>query len=287
MLTEVTLGMVLGALAWGFLVEPKVIDETDDLVSLPGLAPVWEGQKVAFISDIQVGMLFANTGTARRMVDRLVDEPPAAVLLGGDFVYSEDPDPASQISTVLDIVRPLTEAGIPTFAVIGNHDIEVEVADELERRMAGIGIEVLRNEAAALPPPGDPDGAPLHIVGLGSHVGDRDHPAQALDDVPDAQPRIVFMHNPRSFPELPPGTAPLAVAGHTHGGQVRVPFLPEWSYLSLRRDPDVPVDGWADDYGKPGNRLYVSRGVGFSLIPFRLNCPPELTTFTLASERAR
>ena len=45
------------------------------------------------------------------------------------------------------------------------------------------------------------------------------------------------------------------------------------------------MDGWADVYGEPGNRLYVSRGVGFSLIPFRLNCPPELTMFTLTSSR--
>ncbi len=120
-------------------------------------------------------------------------------------------------------------------------------------------------------------------MGLGSHVAGRDEPKEAVADVPDGAPRVVFMHNPRSFPGLPTGSAPLAVAGHTHGGQVRVPLAPDWSYLWLLQDEDVPVDGWADDYGEPGNRLYVSRGVGFSRIPFRLNCPPELTTFTLAS----
>lgn len=195
---EVVIGMILGALAWGFLVERLVIDETHNTTSLPDLPPAWHGEEIAFISDLQVGMLLANEGTARRMVDRLVEDPPAAVLLGGDFVYSRDPDPATQIATVLDIVGPLPAAGIPTFAVIGNHDVAVEVSDELERRMADAGIQVLRNEAVPLAPPGDPDGPPLHIVGLGSHVAGQDRPARAVADVPDDAPRIVFMHNPRS-----------------------------------------------------------------------------------------
>jgi len=88
------------------------------------------------------------------------------------------------------------------------------------------------------------------------------------------------MHNPRSFAVLPPGTAPFAIAGHTHGGQVRVPLAPGWSYLSLVTE-DLPIEGWAHGFGNSGNRLYVSRGVGMSIVPARLNCPPELTIFTL------
>lgn len=89
------------------------------------------------------------------------------------------------------------------------------------------------------------------------------------------------MHNPDTFDALPPGAAPLAVAGHTHGGQVRVPFFPEWSYLALVQGGEVHVDGWIDGFGEPGNRLYVNRGIGMSLVPLRVNAPPELTIFTL------
>lgn len=69
------------------------------------------------------------------------------------------------------------------------------------------------------------------------------------------------MHNPDTFPQLPAGSAPVAVAGHTHGGQIRVPFLPEWSYLSLVQEGEVHVDGWvAEEYGEAGNELYVIAG---------------------------
>jgi predicted MPP superfamily phosphohydrolase len=71
------------------------------------------------------------------------------------------------------------------------------------------------------------------------------------------------------------------VAGHTHGGQVRLPFTPDWSWLELVSD--LPADGFVDGYGEPRNQLYVSRGVGFSVVPVRLNCRPELTVFTLRS----
>ena len=91
------------------------------------------------------------------------------------------------------------------------------------------------------------------------------------------------MHHPDTFASLPAGSAPLAIAGHTHGGQVRLPFLPRWSWMTLAKDEPVHVDGWIQDYGAAGNRLYVNRGIGFSTIPIRINCPPEITIFTLLS----
>lgn len=74
----------------------------------------------------------------------------------------------------------------------------------------------------------------------------------------------------------------MAVAGHTHGGQFRLPFSPDNSYLDLTSEEGVRVDGWIEaDTGSNENRLYVNRGVGISIVPLRVNCPPEITVFTL------
>ena len=73
------------------------------------------------------------------------------------------------------------------------------------------------------------EAASLYMVGIGSHYANHDAPAVALAQVPEQAPRIVMMHNPDSFSVLPAGTAPLMVAGHTHGGQIRLPFTSEWS----------------------------------------------------------
>lgn len=99
--------------------------------------------------------------------------------------------------------------------------------------------------------------------------------------MPEEAPRFVIMYNPKSFDALPPNTASLVVGGYTQGGQFRVPFTPEWSCLTFIREDEVHADGWIEGYGQSGNRLYVNRGIGFSIVPIRLNCPPEITVFTL------
>ncbi|MEQ9484433.1 MAG: hypothetical protein RIG27_19410 [Coleofasciculus sp. F4-SAH-05] len=120
----------------------------------------------------------------------------------------------------------------------------------------------------------------VYLVGIGSHLANKDQPKDAIAQVPSTNPRIVMMHNPKSFPALPANTAPVAVAGHTHGGQIRLPFTPQWSWLALAKNWEH-VDGWSDGYDVSGNNLYVNRGIGFSDLPIRLNCSPEVTLFTL------
>lgn len=64
------------------------------------------------------------------------------------------------------------------------------------------------------------------------------------------------MHNPESFAQTPPNTAPLAIAGNTHGGQIQVPLTEEWSYLTLVVPGEIHADGWIEDsYGAPGNQM--------------------------------
>ncbi len=100
--------------------------------------------------------------------------------------------------------------------------------------------------------------------------------------VPRDAARVVLMHHPDSFEQLPAGTGPVAFAAHTHGGQVRLPLTPEWSWLTFIRGDKVHADWWVSgDYGASGNRRSVNHGIGFSYVPMRVNCPPELTRFTL------
>lgn len=291
------------ALAWGALVEPRLIDTTHEVAMIPNLPPRWEGQQVAMIADLQVGMWGANTGTVRRIVRRLVDRPPAAVLIAGDFLYKADDDLAAHIAEVVSLVQPLAAAGIPTFAVLGNHDYSMDeredtrdaaMAERLAVALARAGIRVLQNEAVALTRARDSADVrravtatdvseALYIVGLGSRWAQADDAVAALSAVPPDAPRLVLMHNPESFEHLPAGSAPVALAAHTHGGQMRLPFTPSWSWLTFVQSDAVHADGWIRDadFGASGNTLYVNRGIGFSDVPVRINCPPELTMLLL------
>ena len=293
-------GLLVLLLAWG-LIEPYLIDREPHVAPVPSLPAAWEGKQVAQISDWQVGMWLDNEPTIRRIVRRILAEQPALVLITGDFVYHPGRSAKEELRKVTDLLRPLGTSGIPTYAVLGNHDYDVtgpnasareQLARAVQSALESAGVIVLQNEAAPLAPPGDRQNggdaaadSTLFLVGIGPHWPGRDKPAVALADVPDEAPRLVMMHNPDTFAQIPARSAPLAVAGHTHGGQVRLPFTPAWAWLTYAKDDRVHADGWIDGYGRPGNHLYVNRGIGFGVVPLRINCMPELTLFTLRRPR--
>jgi hypothetical protein len=283
-------------LIWG-LIEPYVIAVEHDVAPIPGLPAAWDGQRIGVLADFQVGMWLDNVAAVRGSVTRLVAERPAAVLIAGDFIYGPSDDIAEDAAEVAALVRPLVDAGIPTYAVLGNHDyglaeaedvVDQERAQAVRAALAQIGVTLLHNEAQALPPPtrhapaaGAASDSALYVVGVGDRWANEDDPLAALAQVPATAPRIALMHNPDTFPDFPAGSAPVAIAGHTHGGQVRIPFTPSWSWMSIVKADEVHVDSWIDGFGAAGNHLYVNRGIGFSIAPIRINCRPELTLLTL------
>ena len=287
------LGLV-GAIAlliiWSFI-EPRFLNTENETAKIPNLPISWQGKKIGQISDFQIGLWGDNRGTARRSVAKLIEAKPAVALISGDFLYHPGENIKPEIETAVDIVRPLVEAGIPTYAVLGNHDYGMSSkkaqpktgeAERLETALEAAGIEVLENEAVQLRLPDSNE--PLYLVGVGSLWANRDNVQKALSSVPDSSPRITMMHNPDTYEQFPPSSAPLAVVGHTHGGQIRIPGFPQWSWLRFTQKDKVYADGWAKGFGEPGNRLYVNPGIGMSIAPIRLFCPPELTFFTLETD---
>ena len=276
------LGLVLLVLLIQGLLEPYrlVIDKIDGPV--PGLPKRWQGARVVLLADFQVGLFMDNRATVRRAVARTLALQPELVLVAGDFIH----DTKRGIKPVTEILAPLIKAGIPTFAVLGNHDYAMPtvrdpenraLAENLERALQDMGIRVLHNQSIAL----EKDGETLYLVGIGSHVPQDDDPERAFAEVPEGAPRLVLMHHPDTYAEIAAQKAPLAFAGHTHGGQVRLPFASGRSFLTWLRDGQNYNADWAKRYGKAGNRLYITRGIGCSVAPIRLNCPPELTLITL------
>jgi predicted MPP superfamily phosphohydrolase len=295
------LGLLGIVIVWG-LIEPYFIDEESQVAEIPNLPPSWEGKRIAVIADWQVGMWLDNTPTIARIIEELIEERPEAVLIAGDFIYDAANEPYEEINKAIELVRPLTEADIPTYAVLGNHDYALkkkdakpnqELAAKLLAALEKVGVEVLMNESVALrlressnlARAGTDAQSPLYLVGIGSRWADNAKPEVALAQVPNQAPRFVMMHHPDSFEQFSPNTAPVAVAGHTHGGQIRLPFTPTWSWMTYAKEDKVHADGWVvDKFGAAGNKLYVNRGIGFSIIPIRINCVPEVTYFTLQSQ---
>lgn len=281
----VILLLVIVVLIYGSIIEPRLLlDSQRSEVEIPQLPSEWEGKKIALLADFQIGMWWDNQGMVVKAVDRIIEENIDLVLIAGDLVYKPD---SLIVKKAVSLLQPLSEAQVPVFVVLGNHDYSLmkkesslreEYADLLQLQLENIGINVLRNENYNL----NNDGSPLFIVGLDSEWADKCDPEQAMKGIPAEAARIVLMHNPVSYRDFAPHSAPFTLAAHTHGGQIRLPGLPSESWLDIAREREVVAEGWSSEkIDSPGNRLYVNRGLGFSLIPIRFLCRPELSIFTL------
>lgn len=277
---------VLALVIYGTVIEPRLLLDDDTYEAWVANLPTdWEGEQIALLADFQIGMWWDNDGMVAEAVEEVIEQNPAALLIAGDFVYEPD---SVKIRRAVDLMRPLPEAGIRVYAVLGNHDYSVfkeesavreELSSYLTEELEAAGIQVLFNESVAVPARNG--GEPLHMVGIDSKWADRADPTAALAGLAADAPRVVFAHNPALYRDMPADAAPLMLAGHTHGGQIRLPIL-SISALEIAKPGEVFADSWAaTSVGARGNNLYVSRGIGFSNIPVRLFCRPELTYFTL------
>jgi uncharacterized protein len=284
--------LITAVAVYGTAVEPRFVVREDQPAAIPQLPVAWEGKQIAVFADLQIGMWWSNRDAMRRLVRRVVAIRPAAVLIAGDFVYDADDSVDSQMTEVLAILEPLVSTHIPIYAVLGNHDYslmnegsqkESHVAHRVRVRLDSAGVHMMDNRVAALALPGaDSASPPLYLAGIGEKWAKNDHFERDLDSLPPQAPRIVFMHDPDSYAHIPAGQAPVAVAAHTHGMQLGIPFVSDWLWRHKFSDEGSGVEGWIDNFGEPGNHLYVNRGIGFSIIPARIHAPPELTIFTLS-----
>jgi predicted MPP superfamily phosphohydrolase len=299
------LKLLAAVVVYGTAIEPRFVARDDEVAAIPALPTAWEGRQIAVFADLQIGMWWSNRDAARRLVRKVVKIDPAAVFIAGDFVYDADYSVESQMQEVLGILQPILDAHIPTYAVLGNHDYslmnehskeEDYVAEAVRHALDSAGVHMMDNRADtlslsrsrsdSLSPRADSAGRSVfYVVGIGEKWGDNDDVDAAFSTVPDSAPRIVFMHDPDSFAHIPAGKAPVAVAAHTHGLQLGIPFVSDWLWRHEFSDEGSGVAGWVDHYGEPGNRVYVNRGVGFSMFPARVNAVPELTVFTLTRAR--
>jgi predicted MPP superfamily phosphohydrolase len=183
-----------------------------------------------------------------------------------------------QFAQLRAVLRELPRGRLATLAVLGNHDYGhgwrmPEVADAVARELRDAGVTVLRNEATNV------DG--LAVVGLGDLWANQFTPERVLSDHVGG-PALALAHNPDSL-DVPlwGGYRGWVLAGHTHGGQCKPPFLPP---------PLLPVRNKRYTRGAiplaDGRAVYISRGIGH-LLEVRFNVRPEITLFTLTAAPAQ
>ena len=253
------------------------IDVTHSDVSLTGLPRAFEGFRIAQISDIHMDE-YTEPFFVRDVVQRVNRLKPDAVFLTGDYVTD------GLAPTKFAIGAGWQCAGLldglecrQRYAVLGNHDLMVGPT-EISQALSDHGITLLRNSHTAI----ERDGARFWLAGLDDPVQGNPLPELTIPEAIRNQPRepvILMCHAPDYADVLlqhPSGSSvALMLSGHTHGGQVRLPLL---GALDLPEMGHKYVEGW---FRLGRMQLHVNRGIGTVGVPFRLNCPPEISVFTL------
>jgi predicted MPP superfamily phosphohydrolase len=255
----------LGLLAFAFLIGPRRLVVHRETLQLRRWPAPLAGLKVALISDLHVGSPHWGLDRTRELVARTNAEQPDVVLLAGDYVITGviggDPVEAEPIAEVLGGLR--APAGV--VAVLGNHDWWYD-GERLTRAFQAHGIVVLEDDVREL----SIRGQRLCVVGLADAMTRPSNIRGTLDRVPAGCPMVVLMHEPDEFTQIDARPL-LTLAGHSHGGQVALPFIGR---------PIVP-----SRYGQrfaaglrveEGRALFVTTGVGTSIFPVRFGVPPEI-----------
>ena len=265
--------LVSSAVAWGFLVEPNrlvVRQETLELARWPnGLS----GLRIAVLSDLHVGSAFIDDRKVRLIVQRTNELQPDLIVILGDYIAgngrgSHRVEPEVFAPLLKDLHAPL---GV--YSVLGNHDWWYN-GQKVRAALEANGIKELEDQVAKI----DVRGNPLWLLGLGDLWTRPQRIDQTIAEVPEDATIVGLTHNPDIFPQVPPRVN-LLLAGHTHGGQVRFPLIGsvvESSRYGERYEQGHVVEN--------GHDLFVTTGIGTSIVPVRFGVPPEIVLLVVKSK---
>jgi predicted MPP superfamily phosphohydrolase len=262
-----TTGLGAAGITYAHAIEPARVEVNRIRLRLPRLAPEFDGFRLAQISDLHMDRTWMSDERLTALIRRVNDQQPDAVAITGDFVTAEAEPFADALVEALRTLNP-HEAAV---AILGNHDhwTNAAVIRDVIRR-SGLtdvnnGVHTLRRGKAK-----------LHLAGVDDVWEKQDRLDLVLQTLPDEGAAILLAHEPDyADTSAQTGRFDLQLSGHSHGGQFILPFfgpivLP---YLAFK----YPVG----QYQVGPMIQYTNRGLGMVHPQIRLNCPPEITVFTL------
>lgn len=260
------LGMGMGIYTWRW--EPHWVELVERRMAVANLPDGLRGARLVQLSDLHIGPR-VDDDYLLRVFKQVRELSPDFVVYTGDFT-SHEPDLAAHTGRMFP---HLPKGSRGTFGILGNHDYgpgwsDAGVANRIASSLGAVGVRMLRNEVAEI------DG--LQVAGLDDLWAGRFDTARGLAALDPRKASLVLSHNPDTVDE--PGWGDYRgwiLAGHTHGGQCKPPFLPA---------PLLPVRNRRYTSGEfdlsRGRTMYISRGVGY-LLRVRFNVRPEVTLFHL------
>lgn len=237
-----------------------------------------EGFTIALLSDFHYDPYF-SVHPLRSAIGMVNGLRPDLIALTGDFVsmpWSGDPaDAASAAEPCAQLLRQM-RAPHGLWAVLGNHDVFTD-PDRVSTSLHSAGIQVLSNQSVPI----ERDGARFWLSGIDDVLGGTADLDATFHALPANEAVVLLAHEPDYADTVARYAVDLQLSGHSHGGQVRLPFIRPVFLPELARKYV-----WGR-YQIGGLALYTNAGLGTVNLPIRMNCPPEITLLTLRRSAAR
>jgi uncharacterized protein len=265
----VAIAILFATSVYGRGVEPRWFDLKTIDITIAGLNPVFEGYKIVQLSDIHARSGIMDRQQLEKVANIANQQQPDLIALTGDYI-TDRPEKAEAMLTNAFSQLKATDGVV---AIMGNHDRE-EKDDNIpiERAFAKAKVELLRNAVYSI----DKNGHKLNIAGVDDVFFKYADLPLTISQLPQTGTNILLAHEP-DFVDLAAATHKFALqlSGHSHGGQIVIPFLP-------RLLPHMARKYVGGHYTIDGTQLYVSLGVGTTGLPqARINCRPEISVIVL------
>lgn len=260
---------------WGFFVEPNRLITRHETIQIDNWPRELNDLRIAVLSDIHAGGAFIDERKLRTIVERTNEMQPEMIVILGDYISGDGRrHPLKMKPEVFAAVLKDFRAPLGVYSVLGNHDWWYnggEVRTALEQN----GIKVLDDEVFKV----DARGTSFWLVGLADLWTRPQRIETAVAKVPENATVIAMTHNPDIFPRVP-SRVQLLLAGHTHGAQIRLPFI---GYVV------APSNTYGERYARGhifenGHHLFVTTGIGTSIVSVRFGVPPEIVLLTVKSQ---
>jgi uncharacterized protein len=270
---------VLGLSSGGYLyanrIEPSLLDIQTLQIKHPLIPNSFDGIKMIQFSDTHLGFQY-NLHQFNKLVDNINSLKPDIILFTGDLM--DEPNQYTEINKLMPILKKL-HAPLGKYCIFGNHDHGGYGSEIYRNIMETTDFSVLLNDSA---PVKLKDGSTIYFIGIDDAMLGKPNLPLALKNVPKNTFKILLSHAPDLAESASQYPVHWQLSGHSHGGQIKIPFL---GALVTPPFAQIYLEGLYSVGERNPLTLYVNRGIGTTRLPFRFLSKPELTVFTLKTEK--